>query len=233
MSGSVKCLQVFVALLCIVQFVLGIVFLILGGMAYKESGAGLNAHSAAIFLLAVGCFIVLVALFGLCGAIAKNSCLLIVFCIFMSISLVLSIIVLIIGFALPGAAIEAASQAFNESMNNYSKDNVTKNSIDILQLNAQCCGYNGVGDWELNSDFKDGKLPMSCCSNSTFTATECSKTSVNKYHSKGCKEVIEVLLKGMLYGFGIIATITAIALFLTLLLASILTSKIRKEYNPV
>ncbi|ESN96563.1 hypothetical protein HELRODRAFT_163640 [Helobdella robusta] len=176
MSGSVKCLQVFVALLCIVQFVLGIVFLILGGMAYNKSGAGLNAHSAAIFLLAVGCFIVLVALFGLCGAIAKNSCLLIV---------------------------------------------------------TQCCGYDDVKDWESNPNFKGGKLPISCCSNSTFTATACSTTSSDGYHQMVCRDVIEIVLKGMLYGFGIIAAITAIALFLTLLLASILTSQIRKEYNPV
>ncbi|ESN96567.1 hypothetical protein HELRODRAFT_163644 [Helobdella robusta] len=110
-GGSIKCLQVVVAILCILQFILGVIFLIMGGVGLNKSGSGAETKSAAIFLLVVGGVIVVVALFGLCGAIIKHACLLI-------------------------SVTNATGRYFNDSMTKYKEDGASRNFIDSMQLSV-------------------------------------------------------------------------------------------------
>ncbi|ESN96569.1 hypothetical protein HELRODRAFT_163646 [Helobdella robusta] len=177
MSGVVKCLQVFVSLLCIIQLALGIAFLVLGGISFGKSGGNTETRSSAIFLLVVGSIIVLVALFGLFGAISKNRCLLII-------------------------ATDQVSKKFNESMFNYKTDSASTLYINAMQNGFECCGYNDFNDWRKVPSFAPTELPTSCCKNSTGTTKYCD---VN-------------LNKDLVY-----------QKLITLILASVLTDKIRGE----
>ncbi|ESN96566.1 hypothetical protein HELRODRAFT_163643 [Helobdella robusta] len=133
------------------------------------------------------------------------------------------------------AAANLVGQKFNDSMPKYKNDSLAREYIDSIQNGFTCCGYNGYKDWSNLPQFKSGELPGSCCTNFTGKFDGCNYLSQNEsyYYQVACITPIQSNLKAILFGFGIISSITAGALLITLILASCLADKMRKEYNPV
>ncbi|ESN96568.1 hypothetical protein HELRODRAFT_163645 [Helobdella robusta] len=132
MAASTKCLQLIVVMFSLVQLLLGLFVLIIGGIGSNRSDARVKEVFG--FFVVVGCVIIVVAISSFVGAIIRNVCLLIISCIFIVVVFFLSIISIItLSFFIPGQILVFQNQRFNGNMPTYLKDVSSKQIIDDFQ----------------------------------------------------------------------------------------------------
>ncbi|ESN96564.1 hypothetical protein HELRODRAFT_189291 [Helobdella robusta] len=193
-------------------------------------------HPTHVGNIVTSAIIVAVAIFGLLGAIMKNSCLLIIYCIVLACTLVICIIFIVatlfFGSVLSSIVVQAS---FPQMIKNY-KDPGTKKTIDDFQKKYLCCGYESFEDFwidELSPEFtrKNNYLPKSCCGSSVRTCQHLDST----LFSKPCKPFVDQSMAKVVpwafYLIAIVFGIIALSVLISLILASILTSKIRSGYG--
>ncbi|THD18233.1 Tetraspanin [Fasciola hepatica] len=123
LSCGYKCLQVILVIMNIIVAICGIALIVVGSIAevnFKKYGTSDDVYLRAfvIFIIAFGCFIALVGIFGFCGACKKS-----VYCLTL--------------------VKEYVTKSMTEAFNKY-QDPTYQKVIDTIQKDLKCCGPNGT-----------------------------------------------------------------------------------------
>jgi len=113
----------------------------------------------------------IVSVLALCGVGAKSRPLLIIYCVIMSLVLILEIAAAILGFVFYGHvknSFQGALMTDLDSWNNTIDGGKPKgNFLIYIQDRLECCGVEGPNDWlnakEWNFHDNPKQLPVSCC----------------------------------------------------------------------
>ncbi|KAL5259538.1 hypothetical protein ACHWQZ_G009856 [Mnemiopsis leidyi] len=177
---------------------------------------------AAYFLIALGCLVVVVSLFGCLGACLQNHVLLAFYFTLMLVLLLLQIAIGIL-YAVERSEIESQiDEAVKKTIDNYGDGTSSADqAVDAIQELLSCCGYESKMDYNLDVIIN---LPKSCCQDSPIVCT-----IANSYND-GCKSKINDFLgsQSML----VIIVVCSVAVFeiLTMLAACYLR---RRELSDI
>ncbi|EDV59740.1 protein late bloomer [Drosophila erecta] len=153
--------------------ILGILVLILGGLGW---GAMSNAY--AIGILVLGGTILVISLFGCCGAIRKSARMLWTY-----VSLLLVLLLLIVAFIILHPKDVFKKYALQTVENQWELEQTSPGSMDNIQKTYQCCGRDSAQDY-LDIKFWNDTVPSSCCKGGSCV------NPLNLY-VKGCLSQVE------------------------------------------
>lgn len=123
-----------------------------------------------IVLVVLGVFLVVVGFCGWLGALREIFFLLVIYCILLSVVVLLEVAIIILVFVQGGQVESLARSAVQRGIDGYQDDPNLQNLIDQVQLLFQCCGFDGPNDWDRNDYFncsgpalQSCGVPFSCC----------------------------------------------------------------------
>ncbi|KAK7586177.1 hypothetical protein V9T40_004053 [Parthenolecanium corni] len=122
--------------------------------------------SPSIAIIAVGCLVFVVAVFGCYGAVKLSVAAISVYCLLLATIFTMEVVVSVIAYVMGDQIKYAISRTFNQTIQDYKYDPVAANAIDSLQNELYCCGIEGPDDWAAVIDSHSATeivLPASCC----------------------------------------------------------------------
>lgn len=150
----------------------------------------LSLTPVAIAMIVLGVLLLLIGLFGCCGAMTGNRGMLNIYFVFMLIIIVLEILVIIFGFLSKAMVQSESEDAFNAIFNKF--NNGTASDIELaavtsLQMNLECCGNTGPDFWTNSTMFSGDKVPGSCCVGYNVETSEALCDLANAF-PEGCDQ---------------------------------------------
>lgn len=129
--------------------------------------------SPAHLLVAIGCIMLCVSIFGCFGAFKESTAMINIYGVLLAIVFILEVAAAISAFALHGQVEEMVRRTINESMANYNSSENVRESVDFMQRVLECCGVENYNDWNNFLPSTDGSIevPPSCCMPSTLDET--------------------------------------------------------------
>jgi len=126
-------------------------------LLFTAKGA-LNYQTGTYILLVVGALMTIVGFFGCCGALRESQCLLGTFFVFLVVILVAEISAGVWGYMNRAELNKMVRETVeNTVQKEYSKDNVTTTTFDMIQQSLKCCGSRNYKSW-FGSAFHPGEL---------------------------------------------------------------------------
>ncbi|XP_043655411.1 protein late bloomer [Drosophila teissieri] len=132
--------------------ILGILVLIFGGL-----GWGAMPDAYAIGILVLGGIILVISLFGCCGAVRESPRMLWTY-----VSLLLVLLLLIVAFIILNPKDVFKKYALQTVENQWEREQTKPGSMDIIQKTYNCCGRDSAQDY-LDIKFWNNTVPNSCC----------------------------------------------------------------------
>lgn len=180
-----------------------------------------NLALAPILLIVIGSIIFVIAFFGCCGAIRESTCMLTTYAIVLLILFILQLAIGIYAFLQfkddSKEFRNVLTRELQHATQEYYTNNGTREAMDLLQENLDCCGSTGPDDY--NSD----NLPLTCCKGHL---DPCRK---GDSYEAGCANELFKFLKGSVKLIGIIAVSIAATELIAAIFALCLTSSIRNQ----
>ncbi|EDW46701.1 protein late bloomer [Drosophila sechellia] len=152
---------------------LGILVLIFGGL-----GWGAMPDSYAIGILVLGGIILVISLFGCCGAVRESPRMLWTYA-----TLLLILLLLIVAFIILNPKDVFKKYALQTVENQWELEQTKPGSMDIIQKTYYCCGRDSAQDY-LDIKFWNNTVPSSCCKDDSCV------NPLNLY-LRGCLEKVE------------------------------------------
>jgi len=162
-------------------------------------------EQGAYILIAAGGFIFIISFLGYCGAIKESRVLLTAYGIFLVIIALLQVAAIVLAAVYKSKAEDNTRQFFLHTLQKYythkdKKDAVTL-SWDFMMAELQCCGVNGMNDFESLQTVIGQTVPETCCilkdykeGDELFVPADDTCTSVphtnNSYMDQGCYEKV-------------------------------------------
>jgi len=189
--------------------------------------------SAAIILIVVAVFVVILTFFGCCGAIKESKCMLGTYFTLILVMFIIMIVGAVLGYSQSMDKIEDAldksMKKFRDNTDNIKDDEkVVTEAWNTIQTDFTCCGvrFNSTyNSWTVLSDQyptteDDYKVPLSCCSNfnSTVDPKDC-RTNPSKYNLDGCFDKLEDTFEDNKSKILIVGVIIIVVMFLNMLFA--------------
>ncbi|KAK3608182.1 hypothetical protein CHS0354_039196 [Potamilus streckersoni] len=116
-----------------------------------------------IFLICVGFCIAVNAVFGIVGVVKENTCLLKTFLVMTVTCFLAQVTIGILVFIYRQEIPAIVSSSLMFLVRGYAANNDYMFTMDNLQSNFQCCGFESYRDYEESKEFSCGsKTPMSC-----------------------------------------------------------------------
>lgn len=146
--------------------------------------------SPALLTVAIGVIILLISSFGCAAAIKESTCMVNVYALFLFLVLILEISASIAAYTMRYDIDKAVENNMKEAMKNYWREEPfsTKEEIDFLQIQLNCCGIASKDDWMLYTNSTE--IPKSCCQNyGPSTNDECIPKN------DGCLDNLVYILK--------------------------------------
>ncbi|KAG6797444.1 tetraspanin 6 [Apis mellifera caucasica] len=190
----------------------------------KQIETGLAFPS--ITLIVLGSIIFVISFFGCCGAIRESHCMTITFASFLLFILLVQIAVAVYAFIVVknDDNFRNISEKYQEIFNGYFLNSESKDFIDFIQKNLQCCGVHSL------SDYNDKPIPASCCN-----SPENNTCSISNSYTNGCVEALKdtVKLAGTVFGSVAIAIaiVELIGIIFALCLANSIKNAERRGYR--
>ncbi|XP_074029720.1 CD63 antigen [Leptinotarsa decemlineata] len=186
-------------------------------------------QSTPLVLIGVGVVIFIITFFGCCGAVKENHCLVITYSVLLIVILMLELITGIVGYVKRSDVEMMLENKLNSTMNEYYINEDIKNTWDIAQHEAECCGMNGPTDWYRVTG--NDSLPHTCCPDTQDDGSCTMKTS--NHYTASCIDKLKFAFKkyGAIIG-GVGIGIAALQL-IGVMFACCLARSIRKEYEIV
>ncbi|XP_016957875.1 23 kDa integral membrane protein [Drosophila biarmipes] len=132
--------------------ILGILVLVFAGL-----GWGAMPDEYAIGTIILGGFILVISLFGCCGAARESPRMLWTY-----VSLLLTLLVLIVCFIFLSPKGVFKEYALKTVEDHWELEQTKPGSMDLIQNTYHCCGRDSPKDY-LNSHFWNNTVPSSCC----------------------------------------------------------------------
>lgn len=233
-SGGMSCVKYLLFAFNLLFAISGIAILTVGSIVYivyshYSHFVYAGYHSVPLALIIVGITIFIIAFFGCCGAVKENHCMIITFSVFLLLILVLEVVVGVLGYVKRNDVESMLENQLNATMPKYYTNPDIKDSWDIAQHEAECCGVKGPADW-----FKithNSSLPHTCCPDTPDDGT-CTTQNPNVYQASCVEKLKGVFIKyGVIIG-GVGLGIAALQL-IGIIFACCLARSIRKEYETV
>jgi len=214
----------------------GLALLIAGALTYANIDKAnffmdkvnneVNFSAPPIILIVVGSIIFVIAFFGCCGAIRESHCMIVTFAVFLLVILIIQIAIGIFIFVKRDS--DAWNQAVNTSLSeifaNYHNDNNTRQQVDDLQRNLECCGVHGPDFWG-----SEHGIPQSCCVNPEISQCVNTSPGAHQVFQTGCAEALKELLRNIGLILGIIAIAVGVIEIIGVVFALCLASSIRNK----
>ncbi|CAG9862115.1 unnamed protein product [Phyllotreta striolata] len=233
-SGGMSCVKYLLFAFNLLFAITGIAVLIVGAIVYigyshYSHFVYSGYHSIPLALIVVGVIIFVIAFFGCCGAVKENHCMIITFSVFLLLILVLEVVVGVLGYIKRTDVETMLEDQLNKTMHMYYTKEDIKDSWDIAQHEAECCGVRGPGDWY--NVTHNNVLPHTCCPD-TPDDNSCTTASKNVYQAS-CVDK----LKGIFNKYGVIIGGVGLGIaglqLVGVIFACCLARSIRKEYETV
>lgn len=164
--------------------------------AFVAELLGTNLFLGAVYIfIASGIIISLVAFFGCMGAVKEIKCMLLMYFIVVFILFVTLLVGGILGYVFKDKVQYTMKQKMVSSMRDYNDSHrqYVKYAWDQTQATLECCGVDGIKDWE-----HYGPTPQSCCIFNKQTNQRLMCESIpDQYHAyqRGCLEVTTVFVQ--------------------------------------
>lgn len=181
LSCGYNCLRVLLIIMNVVVSLCGIALIVVGSIAVAnfnkyESGDDAYLKAFVIFIVAFGCFMTLIGIFGFCGACKKSVYCLTLYIIFLSIFILAGLAAGIAGFVLKDKVKNYVDQSIIQAFGKYGDPNYKK-LIDAIQKDLHCCGP--YGNWT-----ESQPVPDSCKSPEGTLYTEGCVDNVRQFFQK-------------------------------------------------
>jgi len=177
--------------------------------------------TAAIFLVAVGVIVCFISVFGCCGAIKENYCMLMTFAVLLGIIFILEIAAGALAYSYRDQLKKLAKESIEHDIKHYKESEESKKAIDKLQTQFNCCGVNGP------KDYKIGEVPKSCCNSTVSTCTRFSA------YQDGCETKLEEEFRHNILKIGGVGIGVAFVEIFGIILACCLLKSVKNSYRYV
>ncbi|KAF6774033.1 hypothetical protein AHF37_07024 [Paragonimus kellicotti] len=149
LSCGYKCLQCMLIVFNAIVIGCGIALIVVGSIAEvnlkKYSGTDdAYLHGFVIFVIAFGCFLTVLGIFGFCGACRKSVYCLTMYVIFLVILILAGLAAGIAGFILKDKVKQYARNVLTQAYNKFTSVDDYKKLIDSIQKDLHCCGPDGT-----------------------------------------------------------------------------------------
>ncbi|KAL7297810.1 hypothetical protein TKK_0008843 [Trichogramma kaykai] len=232
---SLRCIKTLIVLVNILFVITGLLIILIGSTIYRiyddyASVMDPVFSSPGTMLIVVGAIIFVIAFLGCCGALKESTCMVLTFAALLTTTLVVEVSAGITAFALKDRVTAAVSQNLNQTIHMYTYDEKARISIDLIQEQLRCCGFNGYNDWEeiLQNTNSSAKVPQSCCSIRRH-AGRTTYTPCSRIHARGCAKGMELVVKNSAYYLTTGAVVLALLQLGGILFAIKLGNMIRKR----
>ncbi|KXJ23195.1 tetraspanin-9 [Exaiptasia diaphana] len=236
-SCTVRCLKYFVVFFNFVFFLVGLLLIGVGSWAEHKYGdlaeiTTVNYVSASRLVIAIGIFIVIIALCGFLGAVMLNKCLLVFFFVILWLLLILEVTGAVLGYVYAEKVKEEIMADMHDVVfNKYGQtdhEGKTK-AVDLLQEQEKCCGVANYTNW-FRSKYSNKiptKVPDSCCKVKTVNCGNPLKQESDVY-PKGCFEKLADIVYDNLFIIGCVCIAMIIVQLLGMICSIILIRKIKQ-----
>jgi len=180
-------------------------------------------------LVAVGAVMLVVAAFGVLGALKESTMLTNIYACLLSMVFILEISAAIAGFVLQGQVREMLIRTMNQSLHAYTTHDTATVAVDFMQSSLECCGVERPEDWigmfpdkEQTDDSDAIYVPESCCGGYLEEST------CTQYFLSGCLDQMHFIIgqSAMMIATG--ATTVAFVQILGVMCAFMLAKTIRR-----
>lgn len=166
-------------------------------------------------VISIGMFVCFISIFGCCGALKSNICLLETYSICLLVLVLFQVILASFIFLFVDDIQKDTSRTFSKMWRSRVTSSDSQMMIDMIQENLECCGLSGSSDYTLET------LPKTCCKPNSL----CNhRTAFNI----GCKAHLEISIKNSSQMISYICIATAIFELTAAVLGFILSAFIRK-----
>ncbi|XP_057655323.1 CD63 antigen-like [Diorhabda carinulata] len=233
-SGGMSCIKYLLFAFNLLFAISGIAILTIGTIVhilYTQYSHFLYTgyHFVPLVLIVVGVVIFIIAFFGCCGAVKENHCMIVTFSVFLLIILVLEIVIGVWGYIKKDDVGTMLENQLNDTMPEYYTNPDIKDSWNIVQHEAECCGVKGPKDWPKITH--NETLPYTCCPNTPDDGS-CKIDSENVYNDSCVDKLKQIFIKyGSIIG-GVGLGVAGLQL-IGIVFACCLACSIRKEYETV
>ena len=175
--------------------------------------------------IAAGVLIIIMAFLGCCGAIMENKYMLLVFFIFLLVIFLMELGAGISAYVWRGEVEEKVKEMLKERIpDRYEKEEGLQRAIDKVQDTFNCCGVDGINDWNY--------VPDSCCKNDQSCPKKPSvkgdQTQLDNFNKVGCVNEVKDFIKENLLYIGLCGLVFAAFQITGMTFAMMLFCHIRK-----
>ncbi|CAH8491330.1 unnamed protein product [Schistosoma bovis] len=152
LSCGYKCLQIFLVVFNVLVCTCGIVAVVIGSLSQVainkySTGVDSNIKCLVIFVIALGCFLVVFGFLGFFGLVTKNT-----FCLILYTSLLSTVVLIEIAGGVVAVVLRKDVKAqfqslIKSSVSEYSKNPDLKKLLDKIQTEFHCCGSESPKDY--------------------------------------------------------------------------------------
>ncbi|XP_015177793.1 PREDICTED: CD63 antigen-like [Polistes dominula] len=189
-----------------------------------------NISFPSITFIVIGSIIFVIAFFGCCGAIRESHCMTITFASFLLTIFIVQVAVAIYAFVVFKDSNIDVNKSYSKLFNEYWNTSTSREIVDIVQKNLECCGINSKADYQGSAPF-NGTIPWSCCSD----VEQFSVCPNNQAFNQGCAKALKEFLVyagAVLGGVAIgIAAVELIGIIFALCLANSIKNSERRGYR--
>lgn len=138
------------------------------GTIFGDFEEFIDSHffSPAHLLVAIGCIMMCVSIFGCFGAFKESTAMINIYGVLLAIVFILEVAAAISAFVLHGQVEEMVRRTISQSMAEYNTNDNVAQSVDFMQRVLECCGVESYNDWTDFMPNQNGsvlELPPSCC----------------------------------------------------------------------
>lgn len=241
-------------------WLLGCALLAAGAFALSEAGTlsdiGLGSilASPSIILIILGTVMFILGFCGCLGALREIFFLLVIYCIVMSIIVVVEIGLGVYIYLQQDGARNRFQGQIEEYIVMYYDDADLQDIIDFTQQYFECCGAEGPDDWQLNIYFNCSSIayqrcsvPFSCCrppeGEDEVINVQCGYRALNQseefdqqrlgIYDTGCIQALENFIQQYLYYIAGVGIGLLVFQLINILLTSGLAIDVRKEQKAL
>ncbi|XP_038608531.1 CD63 antigen [Tachyglossus aculeatus] len=189
-EGGAKCVKYLLYIFVLAFWVCAVALIAVGVMAQlsvnRAVALGETTGSVApLVIIAVGAGLFLIAFVGCCGTCRESYCLMATFAAFLTLIVLVEVAAAIAGYVFRDKLKSEFEKRFRAQMADYQKSNATRELVDDMQREFNCCGAHNYTDWTSMPDFHSN-VPDSCCRNVTQGCGTGFK--LKNIYTKGCVE---------------------------------------------